>query len=406
MRPQPDYVENELDSRIERFDASWERGVIPDINDYLLPESSESHPDERLELLAELIMIDLEYRWRRAHKQISNAIASEHADKHHDSFPSHPHVEDYLAAFPELRTAGKLTKVIVSEYRTRHRWGDTPGHEEFLSRFPNHTRVLLKALHDVNQRLPRASRLWIRCPHCHAPLDTAALDLSGQITCTSCHRGFRLIEDKPSRRTTPGARLGAFQLIEPMGSGSFGTVWRARDTELDRDVAIKIPHRERLEPRQVEQFVREARTAAQLSHPHIVRVYEVGRDADTVFVVSDLIDGAPLSEWLTERRLSVREAAVLSLSIVRALDHAHRAGVIHRDLKPSNIIIDRDGQPHLTDFGLARREVGEVTITREGQLLGTPAYMSPEQAKGEAHRAGPKVGYLFRRRDPLRTLGR
>ena len=109
------------------------------------------------------------------------------------------------------------------------------------------------------------------------------------------------------------------------------------------------------------------------------------RAAETVFIVSDLIEGEPLSDWLQGRSLSAREAASLCQSIAVALEHAHHVGVIHRDLKPSNILIDRGGLPHLTDFGLARREAGEVTITHEGQLLGTPAYMSPEQANGEAH---------------------
>ena len=172
-----------------------------------------------------------------------------------------------------------------------------------------------------------------------------------------------------------------------LGSGSFGTVWKARDTQLDRNVAIKIPYRETLELEQVEQFLREARTAAQLNHPNIVSVHEVGRDAGIVFVVSDLIDGTPLSKWMVDQSLSSREVASLCETIARALDHAHQAGVIHRDLKPSNIIMDSGGQPHLTDFGLARREMGDVTLTRDGQLLGTPAYMSPEQARGEAHRA-------------------
>ena len=131
----------------------------------------------------------------------------------------------------------------------------------------------------------------------------------------------------------------------------------------------------------------EARTAAQLRHPNIVSVHEVGREEDTVYIVSDYVPGLTLADWLTGQRLTSREAAELCAKIADALDHAHQSGVIHRDLKPGNIILDAAGEPHIMDFGLARREAGEVTMTVEGKVLGTPAYMSPEQAKGEAHRA-------------------
>ena len=112
-----------------------------------------------------------------------------------------------------------------------------------------------------------------------------------------------------------------------------------------------------------------------------------GAKTDTVYIVTDYIDGANLSEWLTGQRLTSREAAELVVKIAEALHHAHEAGVVHRDLKPSNIMLDRDGEPHVIDFGLARRETGEIAMTVEGQVLGTPAYMSPEQARGEGHRA-------------------
>ena len=119
----------------------------------------------------------------------------------------------------------------------------------------------------------------------------------------------------------------------------------------------------------------------------IAGVHEVGRESDTVYIVTDYIDGANLSEWLTGQRLTSREAAELVVKIAEALHHAHEAGVVHRDLKPSNIMLDRDGEPHVIDFGLARRENGEIAMTVEGQVLGTPAYMSPEQARGEGYRA-------------------
>ena len=182
-------------------------------------------------------------------------------------------------------------------------------------------------------------------------------------------------------------KLGPFELIEQVGGGAFGIVWKARDPVLDRTVAIKVPRKGQLDATEAEQFLREARHAAQLRHPNIVAVHEVGRDDDAVYIVSDFVQGATLDDWLTGRSLTPREAAKLCLEIAEALHHAHEAGVIHRDLKPGNVMLDLEGHPHLMDFGLSRREVGEVTMTVDGQVMGTPAYMSPEQAGGRAHEA-------------------
>ncbi len=152
-------------------------------------------------------------------------------------------------------------------------------------------------------------------------------------------------------------------------------------------MAIKIPRRDQLSPEEMEKFLREARAAGQLQHPNIVGIYEVGIEGDLVYIVSELIDGRPLDQWLTAKKPTPRESAQLCVEITEALDYAHQHGIIHRDLKPSNIMIDVQGQPHLMDFGLAKREAGEITMTLDGVILGTPAYMSPEQARGEGHAA-------------------
>ena len=161
-------------------------------------------------------------------------------------------------------------------------------------------------------------------------------------------------------------------------------MWKAHDTELDRAVAIKIPRRGQLSPAELEAFVREARMAAQLHHPNIVSVHEVGREAETIFIVSDLVRGVSLTDWLSGGPHSLKTIAEICRIAAEALHHAHQHGVIHRDLKPSNILMDEVEQPHIMDFGLAKREVGEITMTMDGQILGTPAYMSPEQAGGKS----------------------
>ncbi len=227
----------------------------------------------------------------------------------------------------------------------------------------------------------------VRCPHCAAATSVSPETPSGEITCGACGKAFGLVEEASGVGGEDGVRtVGHFKLLEPLGSGSFGTVWKARDTRLDRHVAVKIPHKGHLIAAETEQILREARAAAQLSHPNIIRVHEVGREGDTVYLVSEIVDGVTLSVWLANGPLPSEKAAALAMKIAEALHHAHECGVIHRDLKPGNILISSDGEPHLTDFGLAKREVGESTMTVEGRILGTPAYMSPEQARGEGHR--------------------
>jgi WD40 repeat protein/tRNA A-37 threonylcarbamoyl transferase component Bud32 len=229
----------------------------------------------------------------------------------------------------------------------------------------------------------------VRCPHCHQPIELVQEDLAADLLCPSCGSSFSLISGAATDPYTPGGsrKVGHFELIEQVGIGQFGAVWKARDTTLQRTVALKIPRRGQPDKAESEFFFRDARAAAQLNHPSIVNVNEVGRDGETIFISSQFIDGADLSQWLKVHRLTPREAAELMVKIARAVEHAHQRGVIHRDLKPGNILMDQQGEPHIADFGLARRESGEITMTTDGQILGTPAYMSPEQAKGKAHDA-------------------
>ncbi|MHC4399548.1 MAG: protein kinase domain-containing protein [Planctomycetota bacterium] len=229
----------------------------------------------------------------------------------------------------------------------------------------------------------------VRCPQCRSPIDLADDTPLSDIACPSCGGSFSLLGDEETVAYDSLATrtLGHFDLIEQIGAGAFAVVFKAHDKDLDRTVAVKIPRKGKLNPTETEEFVREARAAAQLKHPNIVSVHEVGREEDTVYIVSDFVEGLTLADWLTGQQLTSREAAKLCAKIADALHHAHESGVVHRDLKPANIMLDTNSEPHVTDFGLARREAGDVTMTLEGKVMGTPAYMSPEQAKGEAHQA-------------------
>jgi hypothetical protein len=231
--------------------------------------------------------------------------------------------------------------------------------------------------------------MHIHCPHCQNPIELVDGPRIDDVICPSCGSSFRLdTHSTVTWKPEDGQRkLGKFLLLEVVGSGGFGTVYKARDPELDRVVAVKVP-REGNVPHgeQGERFWREARSAGQLRHPAIVPVHEVGQADGIPYLVCDFVDGITLSDRLRASRPAPNEAAQLIADLADALQYAHQHGVIHRDVKPSNIMLDAAGKVYLMDFGLARRDAGEIAMTLDGQILGTPAYMSPEQAGGEGHR--------------------
>jgi tRNA A-37 threonylcarbamoyl transferase component Bud32 len=229
--------------------------------------------------------------------------------------------------------------------------------------------------------------MHILCPHCRNPIELVKLTPREEIACPSCGSSFRLeTESTTSDQPRCGQKLGKFELLDTVGQGAFGTVYKARDPELDRTVAVKVPRAGHLAgPQELDRFLREARSAAQLQHPSIVTVHDVGQAGGVPYLVSDFVQGVTLADLLSARRPGFRESAELIASVADALQYAHERGVVHRDVKSSNIMLGDDGVPRVMDFGLAKREAGEITMTVEGQVLGTPAYMSPEQARGEGH---------------------
>lgn len=181
--------------------------------------------------------------------------------------------------------------------------------------------------------------------------------------------------------------VGRFQLRELLGDGGFGTVYKAYDPRLDRDVALKVLKQNEPGERVMQRFFREARAAARLSHPNIVGVHDAGSDGGRCWIAYEFVDGRTLSNLIDQQKVDIPAAVRTTRDLADALDYAHRGGVFHRDLKPANVIVDESGRPHLIDFGLARRADLDSDLTRDGAILGTPAYMSPEQAKGRSHLA-------------------
>jgi serine/threonine protein kinase/formylglycine-generating enzyme required for sulfatase activity len=179
--------------------------------------------------------------------------------------------------------------------------------------------------------------------------------------------------------------IGRYSVVNRLGVGGFGVVYLARDEQLGRQVAIKVPHRGRLtNPEETELYRREARTIARLDHPNIVPVYDVGSTPECpFFVVTKFIDGSSLAQRLRRTPYSIAEAAELVATMAECLHYAHRQGLVHRDVKPGNILLDTNGKPFLADFGLALLDQDPAA---DGGYVGTPPYMSPEQARGEGHR--------------------
>ena len=187
-----------------------------------------------------------------------------------------------------------------------------------------------------------------------------------------------------------GTRFGPYELLDWIGSGGMGEVYRARDTRLGREVAIKVlPEGAADDAGRLRRFEREGRSAAALNHPNIATVYEVGEHEGTRFIAMELVEGQTLKDRLEAGRLSVKELVDFASQIARGLAKAHASGFVHRDLKPGNLMVTSDGLVKILDFGLARRtphasDVGSG-ITREGTVLGTVEYMSPEQAAARPH---------------------
>jgi formylglycine-generating enzyme required for sulfatase activity len=181
------------------------------------------------------------------------------------------------------------------------------------------------------------------------------------------------------------ARIGRYRVERVLGQGGFGVVYLAHDEDLQRAVAVKVPRASRLaRPGAIDAYLAEARTVAALEHPHIVPIHDFGRTDDGLcYLVSRYVDGGSLADLLRHRRPAVREAGALIAPIAEALNHAHRFHLVHRDVKPGNILLDAHGKPFLTDFGIA---LHDEDFGKGGSLTGTPAYMSPEQARGESHR--------------------
>jgi len=237
------------------------------------------------------------------------------------------------------------------------------------------------------------------CPRCLKPLEIPPDGTEPRCRCLECGLTIALQQEvtleakepepdpnRPAPKRDELRNIGRFQIVRWIGRGGFGTVFEAYDPELDRMVALKVPRLELPESAtEFQRFTREARNASQLHHPTIVPIFDLCKVDGRTCIVSELVQGSSLDKLIVQRRFPFQESAQIVAAVGEGLEYAHQRNVVHRDIKPSNIIIDRNGRPRILDFGLALRPECDVTLTMDGQILGTPAYMSPEQAAGKSH---------------------
>lgn len=252
------------------------------------------------------------------------------------------------------------------------------------------------------------------CPACQArveavdatPLPVPAADAAGDESDftgeDACREVIALLEatdpaslvgrDVPDASDAPPRRAGPYELEEEIGRGGMGVVYRARDPRLDRTVAVKMLRRDLLPTHEdVLRFRGEAAAAAGLDHPNIVPIYEVGGDDTSPYFAMALVPGRSLAEVVAEGPLPPREAAAHVRTVALAVAYAHQRGVVHRDLKPANLLLDPEGSPRVSDFGVAKRTDVDSDLTGTGFLVGTPNYMPPEQADGRGREVGPRA---------------
>ncbi len=327
------------EERIKAFEEAWVRGDAPAVDDYLDGEGTLRHA-----LLVELVHADLEFRLK----------ASEAA-----------RVETYLVRYPEVAgDRAAVLELLAAEYGLRRRYEGDVGPAEFGLRFPE----FLDDLFDRILNEEEAGRWPTAVPGGPASADTG-----------------RGTDPEAERPAVPG-----YEVQSELGRGGMGVVYKARDLVLGRPVALKLlPAEYTRDPDRLDRFLREARTASSLNHPHICTIHALGEHEGRPFIVMELIDGQTLHQ-LGARRLGAAELARLFGQAAGALAAAHAAGVVHRDVKPENVMVRADGYVKVLDFGLARRlpalasvAPGAVRQTAPGAFVGTVAYMSPEQARGE-----------------------
>ncbi len=277
------------------------------------------------ELWVNLIREDQTERWRRGDQVL---------------------VESYLETRPELNQRQEDVLVMIcGEMQLRDEMGMTPSLDEYQRRFPQYAQEIALQF-EINQFLG----------------------------------ADRMSDDE----VTIPIELQGYQVLNEIARGAFSVVYRAKQLSPPRLVAIKSIELDQVGSKHRARQLREADIIASIQHPHVIRIYEAVRQTNQLYLVMEYIDGPTLAKRIADARLSVQQSAQMLIKLSEAIDFVHSAGVIHRDLKPANVLLLRDGQPVITDFGLAKWFRSSNVSSTEHALLGTPSYMSPEQTSCDA----------------------
>lgn len=285
-----------------------------------------------------------------------------------------PQIESFLPADIDSRAERdrQLRELLAIEVVTRKARGESPSADDYRERFPADAKVIEKFFASATVADKGVDETMGGEPDFEV-----TMDLSGSQQPSAGGGAPHVSRGKKGE-------FGDYELIEEIARGGMGVVYRARHIRLNRTVALKMILTGQLaNETEVERFYSEARAAANLDHPGILPVYEINQLEDQHFFTMALAEGGSLADVLREGPTSPKRAAELVSEVAAAVQHAHENGIVHRDLKPANILLDSHGRPKVTDFGLAKQVDGDSHMTATGQILGTPSYMPPEQAKGD-----------------------
>ncbi len=277
--------------------------------------------------------------------------------------------EEFLQAFPAVAARADLAlELILAEAAARHDLGQEPTTAEWDARFPH-----------LADRLRQ-----------HLMADAAPGNAAGTLPATEVEAATATRPNRDAAPPQPCWSFGRYEVLEELGHGGMGRVFKARDTVLGRLVALKVLRGGiAAHPEELFRFHREAQAVARLRHRHIVPVYYLGDRDGQPYLTMAYLPGGTLAERRERFAGDVRASVALVEKVARAVQAAHEQGVVHRDLKPGNVLLDEAGEPLVSDFGLAKVLGAGEEVTQSGQVLGTPAYMAPEQAAGQGHEATP-----------------
>ncbi len=386
--PGPPAADAGLDARELAFESVWlahQSGPLPRWDQFLPEPGQRCSPD----FVFWLIRTDILFRIEAGLPALLQ-----------EPYFAHPRLQaDDARLGPDRQAA-----LIQWEYQHRWQRGDRAARQAYLDRFPQ----LAARLQDLKPRwncpacrqqaIPlEETALTAVCPRCGQTQDIASLfPLRAMQSPAALHSAIATQPDSPREHLLPPlaawpTAIPGYEIQGVLGQGGMGVVYRARHRQLDRLVALKMIRTDAAPmPSQLSRFQTEARAAARLNHPNIVRIYDIGQHEGLPYLALEYIAGESLAQQIRGQAWQPAAAARLAATVARAVQHAHEQGILHRDLKPGNVLLDAQGQPHLTDFGLARRlQTDGPGATHKGDIIGSPAYMPPEQAEGQLDRVGP-----------------